>query len=130
LMSNAVKYSPDNSVVRIQLQKDDEDILISVRDAGRGIATEQIEHLFDPYYQAAYGDQGIGTGLGLAITKSLVEMHDGSISVESVVDAGSLFTVRLPGKRALPVGTEIEPSISKTFQSIVNDEPVGVVAGS
>jgi len=129
LMSNAVKYSPDNSVVRVQLQKDGEDILISVRDAGRGIAAEQVEHLFDPYYQAAYGDQGIGTGLGLAITKSLVEMHEGSIAVESVVGAGSLFTVRLPGKRALPVGTEVESSSDQNWQSIVNEESVGAVAG-
>jgi signal transduction histidine kinase len=70
--------------------------LIGVRDTGRGISEEQIPHLFDPYYQATRGDQGIGTGLGLSIIKYLIELHGGSISVESVPGTGSIFTVRLP----------------------------------
>jgi signal transduction histidine kinase len=55
-----------------------------------------LEHLFEPYYQAAIADQGIGTGLGLAIIKHLTELHGGKIEVESVVDTGTMFTVKLP----------------------------------
>lgn len=96
LLSNAVKYSPPGGLVRIQVRASRSDVLMSVRDTGRGITPEQMEHLFDPYYQATDGDSRTGTGLGLAITKQLVELHGGTISVESSPGSGSLFTVQLP----------------------------------
>jgi len=96
LLSNAVKFNEQGGLVKMQLRVDGGDVLISVRDTGRGIAPEELERLFDPYYQAAHGDQGIGTGLGLSIIKHLVELHGGSISVESALGSGSSFTVRLP----------------------------------
>jgi signal transduction histidine kinase len=97
LLSNAIKYNSEggNVIVRIRPDGDDE-FRISVRDTGRGIAAEHLEHLFEPYYQAAIADQGIGTGLGLAIIKHLTELHGGKIEVESVVDTGTMFTVKLP----------------------------------
>ena len=75
---------------------DGDDVINCVRDTGRGISEKQLEHLFDPYYQAARGDHGIGTGLGLSIIKHLAELHGGSIAVESVPGTGSVFMVRLP----------------------------------
>lgn len=96
LLSNAVKFNEQGGMVKMQLRVDHGDVLISVRDTGRGIAPEKMERLFDPYYQAAHGDQGMGTGLGLSIIKHLVELHKGSISVESAPGSGSIFTVRLP----------------------------------
>ena len=102
LLSNAVKFNEQGGFVKMQVRADKDDVLISVRDTGRGISEEQMEHLFDPYYQAAHGDQGIGTGLGLSIIKHLVELHDGKVSVESVVGSGSVFTVRLPSRGCQP----------------------------
>ncbi|TWU08551.1 sensor histidine kinase [Stieleria varia] len=97
LLSNAIKYNSAGGNVMVQIRPDsDAQFRISVRDTGRGIAPEHLEHLFEPYYQAAIADQGIGTGLGLAIIKHLTELHGGSIEVESVVDTGTMFTVRLP----------------------------------
>ena len=96
LLSNAVKYTPKDGLVRIQCRSEDDHVILSVRDTGRGFETSQIRQLFDPYYQATHGDQGIGTGLGLAITKHLVDLHDGSITANSVEGSGSLFSVRLP----------------------------------
>jgi signal transduction histidine kinase len=96
LLNNAVKYNDPGGLVKLQVRASGSAILISVRDTGRGITKDQMEHLFDPYYQAAHGDQGIGTGLGLSITKRLVELHEGRISVESVPGTGSVFTVELP----------------------------------
>lgn len=98
LLSNAVKYSPDHTVVTVQLWAEGKDVAISVRDAGCGIAPEQLEGLFSPYQRVAHGRKGFAAGLGLAITHGLVEMHGGRISVESVPGSGSLFTVRLPQK--------------------------------
>ncbi|MCA9263812.1 MAG: HAMP domain-containing histidine kinase [Planctomycetales bacterium] len=96
LLANAVKFNEEKGLVNIQVRSDGPDVLISVRDTGRGIGSDQLPHLFDPYYQAARGDQGIGTGLGLSIIRHLAELHHGDISVESVQGAGSVFTIRLP----------------------------------
>jgi cell cycle sensor histidine kinase DivJ len=96
LLSNAVKYNERGGSVTVRVRPDGSDVLISVRDTGRGIGPEHMPHLFDPYYQAAVADQSIGTGLGLAIIKHLTELHGGSVHVESVVGTGSVFTVRLP----------------------------------
>jgi signal transduction histidine kinase len=102
LLSNAIKFNEEGGFVKMQVRAHKEDVLISVRDTGRGISEQQMEHLFDPYYQAAHGDQGIGTGLGLSIIKHLVELHEGTVSVESVVGSGSVFTVRLPSRGSQP----------------------------
>lgn len=102
LLTNAIKYTEPSGLVNIRVRLDGRFVLISVRDTGRGIGAEQIEHLFNPYFQAARKDQGIGTGLGLAIIKHLTELHGGSITVESVLGSGSVFTVRFP------LQTEIE----------------------
>jgi signal transduction histidine kinase len=97
LLSNAVKYNDRGGAVNVRVRSDgDHSVLIAVRDTGRGIEPEHMEHLFDPYYQAAVADQSIGTGLGLAIIKHLTELHGGTVSVDSVVGAGSVFLVRLP----------------------------------
>ena len=96
LMSNAVKYNQPGGSVTVRVRPDGACVLFSVRDTGRGIAPEHMPQLFDPYYQAAIADQSIGTGLGLAIIKHLTELHGGTVSVESVVGAGSVFLVRLP----------------------------------
>lgn len=96
LLSNAVKFNARGGLVEMQVRGDTDDVLITVRDTGKGIREEQLDRLFDPYYQASHGDQGMGTGLGLAIIKQLVELHEGSISVKSKLNSGSTFTVRLP----------------------------------
>ncbi len=101
LLTNAVKFNEQGGFARLQVRPDGDDVLINVRDTGRGIGPAQMERLFDPYYQAAHGDQGIGTGLGLAIIKHLVELHGGSISADSVPGSGSIFTVRLPREGSL-----------------------------
>lgn len=97
LLSNAIKFNSDGGSVNVQIRSDDEGMYrITVRDTGRGIAPEHMEHLFEPYYQAAIADQGIGTGLGLAIIKHLTELHGGTVDVESVASLGTMFTIRLP----------------------------------
>jgi cell cycle sensor histidine kinase DivJ len=115
LLTNAVKFNEEGGFVKMQLRATSRDVFISVRDTGRGIAPEQVDRLFDPYFQAAHGDQGIGTGLGLCIIKHLVELHGGVVSVESVLGSGSVFTVRLP--KAGPPGFEAKaPGIKEQTQ--------------
>lgn len=125
LLSNAIKYNCDGGSVNIRIRPDDnETFRISVRDTGRGISPEHLEHLFEPYYQAATVDQGIGTGLGLAIIKHLTELHGGKIEVESVVGTGSLFTVQLPIKAEAVVSDE---AVSEPCQVVHPDLPLDLV---
>jgi signal transduction histidine kinase len=96
LVSNAVKYSPAKRPIEVHLQQKDDALLVSVRDEGIGIPEEDLKHLFEPFHRANNVGTISGTGLGLVITKEAIELHGGSISVESTVNAGTTFTVRIP----------------------------------
>lgn len=98
LVDNAIKYTPPGGQVTLSLRKDEEWVAVSVQDTGIGIAAENIPHLFERFYRvdkARSRDAG-GTGLGLAIAKSVVEAHNGKLTVESQLGKGSTFTIWLP----------------------------------
>ncbi len=125
LLSNAIKYSPEEGVVKVQVRSVDSGFVhIAIRDSGPGIDAPKLEHLFDPYYQAAHSDQSIGTGLGLAITKHLVELHDGEIRAESVVGSGTMFVVKLPASSTRRGGEASDDEILKWVDVIGADEIV------
>lgn len=98
LISNAIKYSQENSTVTIDLIQEDPFISISVKDSGTGIPEDEQDKIFEKFYRARKHKQSNvqGTGIGLAITKRIVEMHKGQISVKSKPKEGSTFTVLLP----------------------------------
>ena len=99
LVSNAVKYTPDNGAVKIQIQKNGhKQVRLQVSDTGIGITKEDLPRLFCEFEQidSSLAKRAQGTGLGLALTKKIVELQNGSISVESEVGIGSTFTVILP----------------------------------
>jgi signal transduction histidine kinase len=98
LLSNAIKFAPANSKINIFGTTRNGMVEISVQDAGRGIPAEQHDLIFQRYKQLQSDDgrRGRGTGLGLAIARAIVEQHAGEIGLESEVDRGSRFWVRLP----------------------------------
>lgn len=97
LLGNAVKFTPRNGKVALRCDITDDTLTISVSDTGLGIPESDIPHLFEKFYRVHRPGLDIrGTGLGLAIVGQLVEMHNGSIEIESTVNEGSTFTVRLP----------------------------------
>jgi signal transduction histidine kinase len=100
LVSNAVKYSPDGTEVRIRVRQSDEAVLLSVADRGAGIAASQIDQLFQPFARLGRERQATGTGLGLYIAKGIVEAHGGRIWVESSPGHGSTFSMSLPRRPA------------------------------
>lgn len=105
LMSNAQRYSPPGGHVELSAAEEGAEVIFRVRDTGPGVAEEDREHIFEPFYR---GDRS-GLGLGLAIAKSLVELHSGRIWVESGFGHGSTFCVALPlqgasRKRKAPAG--------------------------
>ena len=102
LLSNALKFTPANGsiVLTIDLEKSEytESAIVSVADTGVGISEEKLPHIFDRFFQADNSStrQFEGSGLGLAIVKELVELHGGTISVESKLNNGTTFYISLP----------------------------------
>lgn len=94
LISNAIRYSYDNSTVLISVKSGSSKIYFVVKDTGQGIAPQYKEKIFDRYFRIP-GSQKEGTGLGLSISKEFIEAQGGQISVESDFGAGSIFTVAL-----------------------------------
>lgn len=95
LTANAIKYSRENGTITIAMVREENDMLVAVRDEGKGIPREEIGKLFQPFHQV-HGTQKEGTGLGLAITKRLVELHGGKIWVESEEGISTVFSFRIP----------------------------------
>ncbi|OGO01470.1 MAG: hypothetical protein A2Y72_04915 [Chloroflexi bacterium RBG_13_53_26] len=98
LLSNAVKYSAEDTEITVECQANDTDLVVRVRDQGIGIGPEELDRIFDRFYQASSGvsGRGGGVGLGLAICKGIIEAHGGRIWAESTQDEGSTFTFTLP----------------------------------
>jgi two-component system sensor histidine kinase/response regulator len=98
LLSNAIKFTPRDGQVCLQASVRGGELEFAVRDTGSGIAKEDVPRLFRAFEQIAATHEGRreGTGLGLALCKRLIELHGGSIAVDSELGAGSTFTVRLP----------------------------------
>lgn len=98
LIHNSIKFTSEGGRIHIEAhQHSAEDITLVVEDSGCGIAPEDLNKVFLPFYRApAHVTQFRGSGLGLSITKELIELHHGAIWVESLVGKGSRFHVRLP----------------------------------
>jgi signal transduction histidine kinase len=101
LVDNAIQYTPDGGEIRLSLERQGDEAVISVTDNGVGIAADDMPHLFERFYRADHARHrttGVahGTGLGLSIAQWIADEHDGRIEVESEFGKGSRFTVHLP----------------------------------
>ncbi len=96
LIGNAIKYSPDEGEVVVDLRRDEQDAVIEIRDQGIGIPEADHPRLFEAFHRGANVGETCGTGLGLAIVKHCVGLHGGDIGFRSAPGAGTTFTVRLP----------------------------------
>lgn len=95
LMSNAFKYTPDNGSIKFSCGLDGDNLRFSIEDTGQGIGADDINNIFDRFYQVDKIHPN-GSGIGLSLAKAFVELHGGSIAVESTLGVGSKFTVTLP----------------------------------
>lgn len=98
LLSNAFKFTPKGGAITLDVIVEDWDrnVKISVTDSGPGIPREELENVFQLFYQADTGKQKAGTGIGLALTKELVDLHQGKIDVKSDPIKGTCFSVSFP----------------------------------
>ncbi len=127
LLTNAAKYTNEGGHIWVSLEEDGQDCLVKVRDTGVGIAPELLPRIFDLFTQAERSldrSQG-GLGIGLALVQRLVEMHGGTVAVQSIFGHGSEFVVRLPMAAAPEpspvVAAEAGPNGSSLRVMVVDD---------
>ena len=96
VLSNAVKYSPPDSIIRVEVHSDGAELTIAIRDQGIGIRADELEHIFEPFFRGSNVNSVGGTGLGLSIVHDDVKLMNGTITVDSAVDEGTAFTLHLP----------------------------------
>ncbi|GAB4127124.1 MAG: hypothetical protein OHK0050_40300 [Roseiflexaceae bacterium] len=110
LIANAIKYSPDGGVVRVELTTSATSAIVQVSDSGIGIPIEAQQHLFERFYRAPNAEalRVEGMGIGLFVVREIVQRHGGSITVVSAEGQGSRFTVNLPRSLSTVVADQID----------------------
>jgi signal transduction histidine kinase/AraC-like DNA-binding protein/cellobiose-specific phosphotransferase system component IIB len=108
LLSNAFKFTNENGTINVYIDKDaaKEEVLITVEDTGVGMSPEEVDRAFELFYQG-HKKAFKGTGLGLSLTKEMINLHHGTITIQSAKWKGATFTVRLPIGRAHLSETEL-----------------------
>jgi signal transduction histidine kinase len=98
LLSNAIKFSPRGATVWVTTETQDAQVLVQVKDEGRGIPDDMLESIFERFQQVDASDsrEKGGTGLGLVISRSIVQQHGGRIWAESILGRGSTFSFTIP----------------------------------
>ena len=125
LVSNAIKYSPKGAETHVRLHQDNGNVRVDVKDTGLGIPREAIPRLFEKFYRVRCDDRKdiIGTGLGLSLVKQIIDVHAGTISVESEHGVGSTFTFTLP---LTPPEAEVDDpdTVDQLFSEQEEPQPV------
>ena len=121
LISNAIKFSNNGDEIFIDIKDKNEFVEISVKDSGIGIERKDLDMIFDRFKQVdkSLTRNAEGTGIGLNLVKSIVELHSGSISVESEYGKGSKFTVVLPTKKVMQENMLLSNKIRNIDESIL-----------
>ena len=96
VLRNAIKYSPQGSVITINCSLIKQDLLVNITDNGMGVDEAQLPHIFTAFFRADSSGTSNGTGLGLAIAKHVIEQHQGSITAKNVLPHGLQMVFKLP----------------------------------
>lgn len=124
LLSNAIKFTNEKGLIAVELKKISEEdtdyACIEVSNTGKGISEKDIQHIFSRFYQVE--SHMAGSGIGLALAKALVELHDGSIEVESIKGEKTIFTVRIPFLKRSIIDSLQQPELTESkIQNLENN---------
>ena len=110
IVANAFKYTPEGGTISVKLEKEDDKLVLTIKDTGIGIPANDLPLIFDRFFQA---DQihPSGSGIGLALAKAFVELHGGTIEVESETGKGTTFTIFLPVVHVDNASSDVKSSI-------------------
>ena len=133
LVGNAIKFTPKGGSVDVVVSPDEDGGRIDVNDTGTGIAASELPRIFDRFYRGSLANEarGSGSGLGLAIVRSIVDMHGGSVTVDSRLGSGSRFSVFLPRDPRVedaespprPIGRDEDAGSAKTPAKVADSSP-------
>jgi len=101
IIDNAIKYTPENGKISIEVLRENDRAIVTISDTGVGIPEQELPHIFGRFYQVDKSRSSAGFGLGLSIARSIIEAHSGTISVKSVMGRGTTFLISLPVDAAL-----------------------------
>jgi CheY-like chemotaxis protein/anti-sigma regulatory factor (Ser/Thr protein kinase) len=125
LLTNAHLYTPEGGRIKIRVGASGDHVTLAIADSGRGMSRDQVERLFERFYRGDAGKSSgeSGTGLGMSIVKSLVDLHEGTIDVESELGKGTTITVRLPRAPTAADLSEPRQAIRGKRVLVIDDEP-------
>ncbi len=123
LATNAIKFTPEGGVVSIETHANSAGIIVKIADSGIGIAQDDLDRLAKPFEQieSEHSRQHEGTGLGLALSKSLVELHGGNFTIESVLGEGTTVTFTLPNRPPETKVTISENEVGNEISRLAKD---------
>ncbi len=101
LIDNALKNTPEDGTIRLALNADGTFVTVNVADTGRGIAEDELPHIFQRFYKKPNNENAqVGAGLGLAIAQRIIELHGSRLSVKSILHKGTQFNFALPAENS------------------------------
>lgn len=129
LMSNAFKFTPDEGTIEVVLEANATEVAISIRDTGKGIASKDLPHIFDRFYQSPLNEYRSkeGFGIGLAVVKELIDLHHGTIEVLSEEGKGTTFEISLPTTQQQPAEQEAMAVNSSRINTLPTKEAVDTI---
>lgn len=98
IIDNSIKFSKQNGNIEVKIEQKDSKIIIKIKDNGIGMETEELQNIYNRFYQIDKSHSGEGSGLGLSIVKRIIDLSNGTIKVESKKDFGTTMIIELPSK--------------------------------
>lgn len=127
VLANAIKFTPPKGEINIAAKIQNQSLILEITDSGKGIEATHLPHIFNRYYKISEDSFDVGNGIGMALTKELVNLLEGTITVESKINKGTKFTIKLPIKNIVQSTSELAYRIPFIADSNTTENKEGSV---